>query len=897
MSPGTPPTFQQIDALKKRVIEIRDKAQSLFDSGAQGLQIAGFLSESFDDFLVNLADNKLKEFPEEIQRKLLQDGAIVAIGGTGRGDMAPYSDIDLLFLHERGTDPAFFEFVAQYVQSCWDAKIQIGNSTRDITTCLAFARQDPQIATPLVEARWLWGNERLIEKLQTQFKQRVLFSRRKKFIDDCIAAREVGWSEYGPPAQELEPDIKTSSGGLRDLHLIRWIGFARYGVKDIDSLRLKGAITKSDARRLKAAWEFLTRLRIDLHLSAGKEHDRLTRDEQLRIADERNYDSQNGQRPVEIFMQEYFHHSSELAAITRRFVAMERPRSIAERTRDIVVGHRAEGMFFVSSDRIEVADRHMKSVCGSLESMLHLYKAAALYNVLPSPKVAEAIKKNLPESPAELSPRAAKTMVEIFQCTSALGPILRSMFQTRLLDVVIPQVTHIRNLLQFNQYHHFTVDEHTLRAIENATRFERNDGPAGIAYQEIRHKEVLHLAVLLHDIGKGMNTDHSVIGAEIAIDVGKRLHMPDYQIEQMSLLVRQHLVMADLAFRRDITDQQLILNFSREIGSPDVLKMLYTLTIADVSAVGPGTWNTWKENLLTELYDRCLVILSGKRYSYHEQQRIAAVKESVRTILQDRKVSSDAAGRISQLLTGFSAYYLTCTPAQQIADDLQVIVSLDDERVEVIASWDAATGSMEYRVMTANDTIQADCFHKMTGVLTAKRLAIISADINTTTNGVVVDSFRVIDSDFDGEPPRSRVAEVAQLLRKVLWKEITVEELFRMNRRFGASPPSEPASGLTDRVNIDNDSSDSRTIIDVFAADRPGLLYTLTRALYQMDVSINMAKISTHFDQIVDVFYVQEQNRTRLRGEERLRQVREGLMEAVHNFRQQDYRQFEKPSK
>ncbi len=881
-----------IAARKARIAAIREKAKTLNDNGVPGIQIASVISDGFDEFLCTLADETSAQFSKECCEKIPEQGAIVAIGGTGRGEMAPYSDVDLLFLSDRSATPEFSEFVQAFVQNCWDSKIQLGHATRDVVTCVTLARQDPQIATPLVEARLLWGSESLYNRLIAQFKQRVLFSRRRKFIEDCLEAREVGWSEYGPPAQELEPDIKSSSGGLRDLHLIRWIGYARYGVKDIDSLRLKDALTKEDARKLKLAWEFLTKLRIDLHLSGRGAHDRLTKDEQLRIARDRGFPGNERQRPVEEFMQEYFHHSSELANITRRFVAMERPRSIAERTRDVVVGHRAEGMFYVGTDRIEVADRYLKRVCKNVESMLKLYRAAALYGVLPSPKVAEAIKRNLPETPPEISANASKAFLEIFRCTSALGPILRSMFETRLLDLVIPQTTHIRNLLQFNQYHHFTVDEHTLRSVEAVTSFENDEGPVGAAYHEIRHKEVLHLAVFLHDIGKGMGGDHSEIGAEIAVEVGHRLLLPKHQIEQIQLLVKLHLEMADIAFRRDITDLDQVVSFAQKIGSPDVLRMLYVLTVADVTAVGPGTWTNWKANLLTEFFDRCLVKLSGKRYGFHEQQRIQETKQSVAEILEKRDEDFCSINWISRQLSGFSAYYLTCTPPKQIADDLEVIQRLGKENVEVIASWNSEISSMEYRVITGNPNYQSGCFHKMTGVMTAKRLSILSADINTTADGFVIDSFRVVDPDYTGEPPLSRIQDVANTLRSVLSGDISVEQLFVKNSRFGAAAPEAPISELPQRVQIDNDSSDTRTIFDVFATDRPGLLYTLTKALHDLNVSIDMAKISTHFDQVIDVFYVQELDGTRVRGGERLEQIRLGLQEALDDFDKGGHRRF-----
>lgn len=881
---------------KLRIARIREKAKGLFQTGVPGIQVASAITEGFDKFLVQLAEETLLQYSEQERSNIPALGAIVAIGGTGRGDMAPYSDIDLLFLHESNGTESFVQFVTSYVQSCWDSTIHLGHSTRDIPTCIALARQDPQIATPLVEARLLWGNESLFNRLVAQFKQKVLFSRRRKFIEGCLEAREAGWSEYGPPAQELEPDIKSSSGGLRDLHLIRWIGYSRYGVKDVDSLRLKGALTKEDARKLKQAWEFLTRLRIDLHFSAGSEQDRLTKDEQLRIAEERGFKGNEHQRPVEEFMQQYFEFSSEMATITRRFVALERPRSLMEKTRDLVVGHRAEGMFYVSSDRIEVADRYLSQVCHSVESMLQMYKAAALYGVLPSPKVADAIKRNLGKPPVELSTRSAKAFIDIFRCKSALGPNLRSMFQTGLLDLVIPQVTHIRNLLQFNQYHHFTVDEHTLRAVETVVGFEHDEGPVGAAYREIRHKEIIHLAVLLHDIGKGMGGDHSEIGAEIAVQVGHRLHLPEYQIEQIALLVKLHLVMADIAFRRDITDPELIVNFSRQIGSPDVLRMLYVLTVADVTAVGPGTWTSWKGNLLTEFFDRCLVILSGKRYVFDEQQRIEETRRKVSVCLESRQGDEHTVDWVARQLRGFSAYYLTCTPPEQIADDLQVMQRIDQGDVEVVASWDAETTSMEYRVITGNPDFQAGCFHKMTGVLTAKRLGILSADINTTASGVIIDSYRVTDSDYQGEPPRSRVKEIADALRAVLRNEMSVEQLFQKNTRFTGASSVKPTSELPQLVKIDNDSSDSRTIFDVFATDRPGLLYTLAKALFDLKVSVDMAKISTHFDQVIDVFYVQEQDGSRIVERERLEAIRAGLQNSLDEFDSDTHRQFSRSS-
>lgn len=893
MSDVKPNPVQEIARRKAMVTAVRQRARAMLEAGTPGIQIAGSICEATDQLLLTLIEETLHSCGKS-EAEIREQGAVIAVGGTGRGELAPYSDIDLLFLHQADKANDFEEFVPRFVQICWDSGIQLGHATRDIPTCLTLARKDPQIATALVEARFLWGNEKLCQRLVQQFRQKVINTRRRQFIEDCMRARANGGSTDGPPAQELEPDIKSSSGGLRDLHLIRWIGYARYGIKDIDSLRLQGALSKADAAQLKDAWEFLTRLRIDLHLNAGKEHDRLTRDDQLRIARERGFEETETQRSVERFMQDYFKHSSALATITQRFAQLQCPRSFLELTRDLMIGHRAEGVLYVGANQITVAERNLPQVCESLESILRAFKASALYGVPLAPKVLEAIQARVPQLDKAVSAESARLFMDIFRCTKSLPPVLRAMFTTRLLDVVIPDVSRIRNLLQFNQYHHFTVDEHTLRAVETVVSFEQDEGPIGAAYRSISHKEILHLAVFLHDIGKGFKRDHCIVGEEIAMRIGARLFLPAYQTEQIALLVRKHLEMADIAWRRDITDSSLILSFSREIGSPDTLRMLYVLTAADVTAVGPGTWTQWKAGLLAELFDRCLVMLSGKRYSYHEAERIRFAQEEVTKILEAHAPGEITAEWIESQLQGFSPYYLTTTPPPRIADDLRVIRTLGPEDIEVLFGWNEETQISEYRIITRNPLATTGCFYKMCGVLAAHHLEILSADINTTNEGVVVDSYWVSDRNFTSRPPDTRFEEVAETFRDVLQSKTKVESLFVRKRRFGSDRIPAKVSNLPLRVQIDNVSSENRTIIDVFAHDRPGLLYTVAKALYDLKLSVDLAKIATHFDQVLDVFYVIEADQNKISSPERLREVKEYLEKVLHDFEAESYKDFVK---
>lgn len=864
---------------KARVVELRQRVREQFDAGVPGIQIASAYCEAIEAFVLEQVQAALQCLPQHEQARSLADrAALIALGGTGRGELCPYSDVDLMLLDGSGGAPDFKQFSSTLFQSLWDSGLKIGHSTRGLRDCLALARQDPEVATSLVEARLLWGSPTLFARLERQFRQQVVARRRSAFVNDCLAAR----LEAGPQAQELEPDVKNSLGGLRDLHLIRWLGFALCGSKDLDSLKLHGLLDKDEARVLKAGWEYLTRLRIDLHLHAGRDEDRLTRDEQLRIANERGIEGTLEQRPVERLMQEYFQHATEIASITRRFADRHRPRSLARRTRDYIIGHRAEGILHVSPHEIDASPRHIGRLCQSLEAILRIYKTSALYNVRLSPRIVDGVKAAAPQLPPEVSPQAARLFLDILRCTTPLPYILRSMAETRVLDVLIPDYSRIRCLMQFNQYHHFTVDEHTLRAIEKVTRFERDDTAIGHAYRQLKHKELLHLALILHDIGKGFVEDHCLVGERVARRMGARLDLSEAHTDVVAFLVRWHLEMADIAFRRDITDERTLVTFSHQCAAPERLRMLYVLTAADVTAVGPGVWTDWKSDLLTELFDRCLLILSGKHYTFHEQERMQGIKRRVAAALAQSPESEDRRLEwVDRQLSGFSAYYLTCTPPERIAQDLDVIAGLGPEDIHVGGAPDPQTGTVDYRVITRNAAAASGCFHRICGVLSAKRCSILSADINTAHDGTIVDTFRVIDTDFSGPIPKERIEEVAALIVRVLRREESIDEVFRRNKRFGSDEFDNPVSDLPTRVAIDVDSSDTRTIVDVFAHDRPGLLYRVSRTLHELKVSVDLAKISTNFDQVVDVFYLTEQDGRKIVDDQRLDEIRSRLMQTL----------------
>ena len=875
---------------RQRIAEIRQLGRLLYASGSPGIQAATQLCQSFETLTLDLWQEILRDTPPDRVERIQTTCAVIAVGGTGRGEVCPYSDVDILFL-DGGLGKGFGEVQSRMSRACNDSWLELGASIRTIPQCLEFAKHDAKFATSLVEARLLWGAKPLFDKLVRAFRKQVIQRRPRQFIDDCVRTRESEWKD-GRAVQELEPDIKNSSGGLRDLHLIRWVGYATHGVADIDSLRMQGALDKDEALVLKQAWEFLTWLRINLHYHHHQAEEKFSRDEQLRVAQERFYHDTDTQRGVERLMQEYFRHATQVSSIARRFVARNRPQPLLARVKNYLVSHRAEGVLQVG-ETVDCTSHGLSVVTRSLASILRVYRLCASQGLQPSQALEDGLKRAATQFKGPpLSATEAGYFMDILKYGGALPQILRSMVETEILDIVLPEFTRIRCLMQFNPYHHFTVDEHTIRAIAVVTHYPPDSGPlVQQVYRELENKALLHLALLLHDIGKGFVEDHCLVGERIAVTVGQRLCLPSSQIDTLKFLIRWHLEMADIAFRRDHTDEGEIVRFSQRCETPERLQMLYALTVADVTAVGPGTWSHWKALQLGEFYDRSFVVLSGRHYGEYEATRLRQTTAEVGAILtqSDPAIPRDW---IESQLAGLSSYYFTCTEADRVAADLRILHRLTAEEVIVDRAYEPVTQTVEYRIFTRNARAAEGCFHRLAGVLTALHMEILSAEITTTKSGAVIDSFHVRDRDFEGEPLPSRCDTVERNMREMLLRHPPMEELFRKNRRYGGGRSSTAESEMPTRVRIDTTSSDSRTVIEVFAHDRTGLLYSVSQAIYDLRLSVELAKIATHLDQVLDVFYVREFDGSRVIGDARVSQIQATLETRLVEFESNGWLEF-----
>lgn len=865
---------------RQRLAEGRQKLKQRHEQKSPGLHICRAQADLMDAVVLDLFQAALIDLDEAGEEGIGAELALVAHAGYGRRDVAPYSDVDLMILHDSRDAARVAPVANRLVRDVFDAGLVLGQSVRTIDDACDLAMEDAQIFTSLVESRHLGGSQPLFDRFLQRFTQ--LAQRRQTSLISAIEkAREEERTQFGDTVYLLEPNIKRSRGGLRDIQLSRWIGFVRYGAADADSLQLKGVITREDQRLLRQATDFLLQLRNEMHFHAGKSNDVLDRAEQVRLAALLDYAGQDGQLPVEQFMQEYFRLTSAVSRVVTRFVAGAYPGSKLSEALGVLFSHQVERDFRVGPSQIAPTRRGAVKLQQSLEEILRLADLANLYNKRIARSACELIRQAVPHLPDEVNEAAAARFLSILSHKLQLGGILRTLYDLGVLELVIPAFTHARCLLQFNEYHKFTVDEHSLLAVERATQFAQDLGALGNVYRHIKQKHVLHLALLIHDLGKGFAEDHSEVGLRIAEAVATRLFLPRREREVLKFLVHKHLLMSHLAFRRDTSDEQLIIRFAVEVGSPDILEMLFVLTAADLAAVGPGVLNSWKIEVLSDLFERTMDHLAGDRASMAPEERWRTKRDEILQCLKD-----DADQRwVSEQIQTLPPAYLHAKTPQQIAEDLHELHKLRSGDVIARGRYLPETGTVEYTVYTFED-IAPGVFHKLTGALSSKGLQILSAEINTLAHELVLDRFYVSDPDFAGAPPTERLENVSEELVDALCQGNPPS--FRRIWRISQPATAAALAPLPTVVRADNSTSERFTVLDIFAADRLGLLYAITRKLFELGLNVGVAKIGTYLDQVVDVFYVTDQQGRKIVNDERILEIRAALLEAIEANQRQE---------
>jgi len=784
------------------------------------------------------------------------DVALLAVGGFGHGEAAPFSDVDLHILWSKPS-PAIEAAVKTMVRSLWDAGFSLGQNVGDVKGLLEQSKTDGMLATSLLSVRRLWGSEALERELRDGFQKLLAKGGAKRVEEQTLALLAEETARHGTAAQLTEPNVKRSAGGLRFLQGIEWIGKLRTGADSLEAMEQEGFLAPGDAAALADARRWLLRVRAELHFAAGKADDVLTRAEQLRIAAAWGYEETSEQLGVERFMRD----------VLRRTTAVQ---EIAEDVFWRPTGSKGWRWWRKNGDDRDGAPP-------SLDSALQEAVVAAKEGRPPPQAWAARLRRNFrPSSTSEpASPESRALFLELLERPGAIAATLRVLHQTGLLGRLLPEFDAVRCLIQFNAYHRYTVDEHTLVAVENAERLadaSRDDLPAQL-YRRLPRRGLLHLALLLHDLGKGRVEDHSEVGGRLAAAVAERFGLSAADKETLVFLVHKHLLLSRLAFHRDTRDADVLLQLVRDVGSEATLDLLYVLTVADISAVSPEAYTPWKADLLDDLYRR------AAEWFGEAPTAVAEESKKRRRELWASRPTPDAEERLAM-----------------IPDEIVAGLSLDDwaplqdawralgeTNVAVLPKYDAGRDTIALTILAVPE-LEAGVFSKICGALAAHHLEVLSADVHTLADGTVLDLFDVRDVHHYGPPSKERLERISATVRRVVLGDLAVEDaLWSMRSSVFVAGKRVIAADFV-RVEIDNDSSQSCTVVDVFAMDRRGLLYTLARTLHQFNASIVLAKIATYHDEVVDVFYVKDDAGAKIVDPERTEALRDALATAVRRL-------------
>lgn len=870
-----------IVAAREKIALGREKLRRQHESSFAGVQVCAHFTDLLEGVVVDLYRDALQCLGNAERQELEPRTAVVAHSGFGRRGMAPYSDVDVMLLHSVKPE-ALAPLLRRFSQNLYDSGMDVGFAARTVREACKLAMGDATILTSLAESRLITGSQPLFDDFERRFG---LQTRRhwQKLLVGVEEARREERSKYGETVFLLEPNVKRSRGGLRDLAFIRWIGFVRYGMSDFDGLTEAGHLSKEEQTKLRAARDFLLWLRNDLHFTHAKAEDVLDRADQVRLAELRKYAPIAGLLPVEQFMREYFQHTSNVREIASHLAAGARPRHFLRWFVEPLVSHQFEGDFRVGPRSIWATRRGLARLRGDLGEVLRLMDLANLANKRVDHHTWQAVRAAMmnrgaadPHKP--LPTEVSERFLSLLSQPARLGELLRRLHDLRALEQIIPGMTHARGLLQFNAYHRYTVDEHSIRVVEHLTSLQNDEGKPGEVYRSIKQKSILHLAALLHDLGKGYVEDHSEVGARLAEQVTARLGLGEREAETVRFLVLKHLRMSHLAQQQDIHDDSVVVPFAVEVGSPDVLKMLYVLTLADLAGVGPGVLNEWKQRLLTDLYEHTLHLLTSESPLEAASERISRRRDEVLSLARRH----EGLAWFETQVISLPASCLFAWQPSEVVERLERMRMLPRREAVAWGNFLPSHSAVEYTI-GAYEEITPGIFHKLTGALTSNRQQILSADINTLAEGLVLDRFFVQDLDYAGQPPpQERINEVCRALVASLKDASEKPPTFRKlwNQRTTAQDAA--IRHLPTRVTIDNNTAEKYTIIAAFAYDKMGLLYAMARTLFELALSVSTAKIGTHLDQVVDVFYVTDQRTgKKIFDEGRLTEIRRRLMEAI----------------
>ncbi|MEM6663976.1 MAG: [protein-PII] uridylyltransferase [Pseudomonadota bacterium] len=813
--------------------------------------------------------------------------SIVAVGGYGRGEMAPFSDVDLLFLTPYKQTAWTESVIESTLYRLWDLKLKIGQSTRSVDDCIRLAKGDFTIRTALLEQRFLWGDQAPFETLDQRLWSDLFERTQAEFVEAKMSERDARHKRHGGSRYLLEPNLKESKGGLRDLQTLHWISKYIYHTGTAWDLVEMGVFQHDEVQRFADASKFIWAVRCHLHDLTGRAQEQLTFDRQVEIAERMGYSGCDGRRAVEHFMHAYFRHAKAVGDLTRIFsAALEAQNSKSLPSFSVLLqalsfrtDKRSENEpFAVEGGRLTV--RIDTAFIDDPINILQLFREAARMDAKIHPAAMRLVTQNLDVIDDQLrsSPAANALFLDILCEPDHAESTLRLMNETEVLGRFIPEFGRIVAMMQFNMYHHFTVDEHTLRTIGELNEIEQGEATEAlpVATEIIKggvNRRVLYVALLLHDIGKGDERDHSEFGAEIAASVCPRLGLTDAETETVVWLVRHHLLMSDTAQKRDISDPRTVSDFAAQVRSPQRLRLLLVLTVCDIRGVGPDVWNNWKAQLLRNLYWDTRDILTGGAEQASRAHRVQAARKELAQYLTDW--SEDA--REAELARHAAHYWLGLdTRTHKILADLGR--SIGDAP---IASKFLPDETRDATKACLHMSDHPGIFARMAGAFAIAGANVVDARSYTTNDGMATSVFWL--QDRDGKPyASSRLSRLSKTIERTLKGEVIARNEIEERTKIKAR---ESRFTVPTRIVFDNEASDLFTVIEVNARDRLGLLHELTRTTADLNLNIVSAIIATYGEHAVDVFYVKDLFGHKIRSKAKMALIERRLIEAVEGTR------------
>lgn len=786
---------------------------------------------------------------------------IIATGGFGRGELAPYSDVDMLFLSDGPLSPAGKKFIEEINKLLWNVRLKPGFSVRTLEDCESAMEKDLHFLTSLLEMQHLWGERKTYKKLEDLVARHLAKNPPGGFIAAKLEERDARHRKHGDSRYHLEPNVKESKGGLRDIQTLLWLTNFVYGVKTPEGLVKKGILTKAEGDRLKQALDFFWHVRCHLHLLAGRAEDRLSFDFQPQVAERMGYTDAAPHIRAEKFMKDYFLTASETGHLTRILCADMEARAIVTGatagTKKIALEETIEG-FPLLHNRLTVADK--KHFIKSPNDAVRIFRVSQTSGYDIHPDALRQMKALLPMPGEGRMPLFLDILLDKKGCEQTL----RRMNEAGVLTAIIPDFANIHAHMQYDMYHVFTADEHTIRACGMMHKIENGDlaETAPLAtdlFGKIQSRRALYAAMFLHDIAKGTGGQHSEKGAEISKRLCPQMGLAPEETETVVWLVENHLLMTMTAFKRDLNDDKTIADFVAAVQSPERLKLLTILTTSDIMAVGPDRWNNWKSGLLAELYHKSNDLMSGTPQE-RGGDHIVITQKKVRRLVGENKAAlqylTDTApkGFWLSFTAEDIARYSSLLSFPRRRESTRTLVSMDprlrgDDQVIKISPLPGHDHT-EVFVFTPD---RKGLFATLSGAMAASGASIADARIFTLSDGMALDIFQV--QNLNGHVYEN-TAYLAKTIKSALAGTLNLDEEIAEKQK--SAPRRSRLFAVQPRVIIDNNASATSTLIEVNGKDRPGFLYDITSALTQLGLQITAAKVTTFGSRAVDVFYVKD---------------------------------------